>query len=68
MAFYGLDRMQLINATRIGDTLHVQTEVLDKKLRDEAASVVTTEMIAKNHLGEDAATGIMKMLVAREEG
>lgn len=42
--------------------------MLDKKLRDEAAGVVTTEMVVKNHLGEDVATGVMKMLVAREEG
>lgn len=67
LAFYGLVRVQLINITRIGDTSHVQTEVLDEKLRDKAASGVTTEMIVKNHLGEDAAAGIMKTLVAREE-
>lgn len=68
LAFYGLDRVRFINPTHIGDTLHVETEVVDKRLRDDkTAGVVTTDLVVRNQRGEDAVKGAMKMLVAREK-
>ncbi|GAB4345679.1 MAG: MaoC/PaaZ C-terminal domain-containing protein [Candidatus Abyssubacteria bacterium] len=66
IAFYGMDRVRFVNPTLIGDTIHVEGEVIEKEERSEQSGVVTYRQTIKNQRGEDAAVGIMKVLVARK--
>ena len=67
IAFYGMDRVRFINPTRIGDTIHVEAEVIEKEERSEQSGVITYRQVVKNQRGEDVVTGIMKVLMAREK-
>lgn len=65
VAFYGMDRVRFVNPTKIGDTIRVETEVLEKSERNERSGVVTFDVKVKNQRDEVVASTIMKMLVAR---
>jgi len=67
IAFYGMDAVRFINPTRIGDTIHVEIEVIEKEERNEQSGVVTYRQIVKNQRGEDVVVGNMKALMAREK-
>ena len=66
-AFYGIDRLRFVAPTRIGDTLHVETEVLDVAPHGSDAGVVTSAFTVRNQKGEDVVVATVKTLVAREE-
>jgi 3-hydroxybutyryl-CoA dehydratase len=63
-AFYGMDRVRFVSPTKIGDTLHAETEVVDKRSCDGRSGVVTSELVVKNQRNEDVLVGTMKALVA----
>jgi len=65
-AFYGMDRVRFTAPTKIGDTLHVEMEVLEKKDKGELGGVVTMQSNVKNQRGEDAAVSIMKVLMKKK--
>ncbi|RJP14546.1 MAG: dehydratase [Candidatus Abyssobacteria bacterium SURF_5] len=65
IAFYGMDRVRFINATRIGDTIHVEGEVIEKEERNDQSGIITYRQTVKNQRGEDVVVGIMKVLMAR---
>jgi acyl dehydratase len=67
-AFYGMDRVRFTSPTRIGDTLHVELEVLEKKDRGELGGVVTLQSHVKNQRGEDAAVSVLKVLLKKKGG
>jgi acyl dehydratase len=67
IAFYGMDRVRFINPTRIGDTIHVECEVIEKEERNEQSGVITYRQVVKNQRGEDVVAGIMKVLMARQK-
>jgi len=67
-AFYGMDRVRFTAPTKIGDTLHVEMEVLEKKDKGELGGVVTMQSNVKNQRGEDAAVSIMKVLMKKKGG
>jgi len=67
-AFYGMDRVRFTAPTKIGDTLHVEMEVLEKKDKGELGGVVTMQSNVKNQRGEDAAVSIMKVLMKKKAG
>jgi 3-hydroxybutyryl-CoA dehydratase len=64
-AFYGLDTLRFAHPTRIGDTLHVQTEVLDIADRDDTCGVVTYRFTVCNQRDEPVCVASLKALVAR---
>jgi acyl dehydratase len=66
VAFYGMDRVRFASPTKIGDTLHVELEVLEKQDRGEMGGVVTLQSNVKNQRGEDAAISILKVLMAKK--
>jgi len=43
VAFYGMDRVRFANPTFIGDTIHVETEVVEKDVKDEMTGVLTVK-------------------------
>jgi len=67
-AFYGMDRVRFTAPTKIGDTLHVEMEVLETKDKGELGGVVTMQSNVKNQRGEDAAVSVMKVLMKKKGG
>ena len=63
-AFYGVDRMRFVAPTFIGDTIHVDTEVLEIEPRDDGDGVVTSRFVVSNQRGEDVLVATLKLLVA----
>ncbi len=67
IAFYGMDRVRFINPTRIGDTIHIEIEVIEKEERSEQSGIITYRQTVKNQRGDDVAVGNMKVLMARQK-
>jgi len=67
IAFYGMDRIRFINPSRIGDTIRVEIEVIEKEERNDQSGIVTYRQTIKNQRDEDVAAGIMKVLLARKK-
>ena len=63
-AFYGIAALRFVAAVHIGDTLHVETEVLDVRPRD-ADGVVTSRFVVVTHEGTEVLVATLKCLVAR---
>jgi 3-hydroxybutyryl-CoA dehydratase len=64
-AFYGIDALRFVAPVRIGDTLHVETEVLDVRPRD-VDGVVTSRFVVVTHEGTEVLVATLKCLVQRE--
>lgn len=67
-AFYGLDRLRFVAPTLIGDTLHVETEVLAVEPRADGDAIVTYRFDVRNQRGEDVMVSELKALVASAAG
>jgi 3-hydroxybutyryl-CoA dehydratase len=65
IAFYGMDRVRFINPTRVGDTIHVEADVIEKEERNDQSGIITYRQVVKNQRGEEVVVGIMKVLMAR---
>ena len=64
-AFYGIDRLRFVHPTLIGDTLRVETEVLDIRDRPDGDGVVTYRWVVLNQKDEQRCVADLKALVAR---
>lgn len=62
-AFYGIDRLRFVTPTRIGDTLHVETEVVGLSPRDAGSGIVTSRFTVLNQRGETVLAAELKTLV-----
>jgi 3-hydroxybutyryl-CoA dehydratase len=65
-AFYGIDKLRFVAPTRIGDTLHVATEVLAVEPKGTDGGVVTSRFTVRNQREEDVIVATLKSLVARK--
>ncbi|GAA5142507.1 MaoC/PaaZ C-terminal domain-containing protein [Pseudonocardia adelaidensis] len=65
-AFYGIDRLRFVAPTHIGDTLHVETEVLAITPRGPDDGVVTSRFVVRNQHGTEVLVATLKCLVVRE--
>ena len=65
-AFYGIDQLRFVGPTHIGDTLHVETEVLAIDPRGPDVGVVTSRFVVHNQHGADLVVATLKCLVVRE--
>jgi acyl dehydratase len=63
VAFYGVDRLRFRAPTRIGDTIHVESEVVDSREK-EFGGVVTFRQSIVNQRGEKVAVMDLKILIA----
>lgn len=66
VAFYGMDKLRFLGATKIGDTIHVEMEVKECK-RKEYGGVVTLEQTIVNQRGEAVARADLKILIGFRE-
>lgn len=62
-AFYGIDRLRFVTPTKIGDTLHVETEVIGLSPRDAGSGIVTSRFTVLNQRGEILLAAELKTLV-----
>lgn len=66
IAFYGMDKVRFTNPVKLGDTIHVETEIINKEEKNERSGVVTIDETVKNQRGETVLNSTMKMLIARK--
>lgn len=55
LAFYGMDRVRFIKPVFIGDTIHLEGEVIALEEKDEKRGVVTVHQEIRNQRGETVA-------------
>ncbi|MBU2552780.1 MAG: MaoC family dehydratase N-terminal domain-containing protein [Proteobacteria bacterium] len=65
VAFYGMDKVRFTGATKIGDTIHVEMEVLDKKEHDGGMGLIAFKQSIKNQRGEEVALSTIKVLLSK---
>jgi acyl dehydratase len=61
-AFYGMDKVRFVKPVFIGDTIHVELEIVGKKDR-EKGGVVTVKNEIKNQADETVVACDMKMFM-----
>lgn len=66
IAFYGIDSLRFTGAVKIGDTIHLEAEILELREKDDQRGVVTSKGTVKNQRGEDCCVFISKMLCGRK--
>ena len=66
LAFYGMDKVRFLAPTKIGDTIHVELEVIDKQDKGEHGGIISLKESVKNQRDEDVAVAIMKLLAAKQ--
>ncbi len=64
VAFYGMDRVRFVGPTRIGDTIHVEAEVTEKKEKSELGGVVTFQQRIVDQEGKEKAVATFKIFMA----
>lgn len=65
-AFYGVEHLRFVAPTYIGDTLHVETEVLAVEPKGPADGVVTSRFTVRKQNGAEVLVATLKTLVVRE--
>ncbi len=66
LAFYGMDKVRFLEPTKIGDTIHVEMEVLEKQEKNEKSGVVSFKSCIKNQKEEDLSVLTMKLALHRK--
>jgi 3-hydroxybutyryl-CoA dehydratase len=66
IAFYGIDKLRFFAPTKIGDTIRVESEVLETKDKGDAGGVVAFQQMIKNQRDEDVVSSVMKIFVAKK--
>jgi acyl dehydratase len=66
LANYGADNLRYTRPTCIGDTIHLEIEVLEKEDRDAATGVVTYRWDIGNQNGDTVCASQLKILTAKE--
>ncbi|RJP26777.1 MAG: dehydratase [Actinobacteria bacterium] len=64
VAFYGMDRVRFVGPTKIGDTIHVEAEVTEKKEKGELGGVVTFQQKIVDQQGSEKAICTFKIFMA----
>jgi len=67
IAFYGIDKLRFFAPTKIGDTIRVESEVVETKDKGDAGGVVAFQQTIKNQRDEDVVSSVMKVFVAKKE-
>jgi len=64
IAFYGMEKVRFVAPTKIGDTIHVEAEVVEKQDKGDLGGVVSFKQSVKNQRGEDVVVSLMRILIA----
>ena len=63
VAFYGMDKVRFTAPTKIGDTIHVELEIVDKQDKGDLGGVITLKESVKNQKGEAVALSVSKAVI-----
>jgi len=66
VAFYGMDKVRFTAPTKIGDTIRVELEVVEKQDKGDLGGVVALKESVKNQNGENVAVSTMRVLIAKK--
>jgi 3-hydroxybutyryl-CoA dehydratase len=66
VANYGIDKVRFIKPVFIGDTIHVEREILSKEDKGEMGGVVTFQMTFKNQREEVVQVAVQKLMVGHK--
>ncbi len=64
IAFYGMEKVRFIAPTKIGDTIHVEAEVVEKQDKGDLGGVVSIKQSVKNQRGEDVVVSLVRIFIA----
>jgi acyl dehydratase len=65
LAFYGMDRVRFVAPVYIGDTIHLEGEIVALDDKDERRTVITVHQEVKNHRDELVAVLDKRLLVKK---
>jgi len=65
IAFYGMEQVRFTNPVRIGDTIHLETEITEIAYKDARRGTYTAKNSIKNQRGEDCCVFVTKVLCGR---
>jgi acyl dehydratase len=65
IAFYGMDKVRFTAPTKIGDTIHVELQVMEKQDKGDIGGVISLKQAVKNQRNENVAISTMKVLIAK---
>ncbi|WP_347489713.1 MaoC/PaaZ C-terminal domain-containing protein [Desulfoscipio sp. XC116] len=69
IAFYGMDKVRFTAPTFIGDTIHAELEIVEKKVKNPDSGVVDVKQEIKNQRGQTVAAAVLRLLLKkRAEG
>lgn len=64
-ALYGIDRMKFVRPVFIGDTIHIEMEVIDTKERTDNSGVVDFDFTVVNQRGEVVVANLYRLLMRK---
>jgi acyl dehydratase len=65
IALYGVEKSRFVAPTKIGDTIHVEAEVVQASVIDECRGLIAFAHRVLNQRGEEVLTYISKLVVGR---
>jgi 3-hydroxybutyryl-CoA dehydratase len=66
VAFYGMDKVRFTAPTKIGDTIHVELEVMEKQDKGDIGGIITLKEYVKNQRGENVSLSTKKVLIGKK--
>jgi len=66
IAFYGMDKVRFTAPLKIGDTIHLEKEIIEMTSKDEHRGIITASNIIKNQRGENVVVFNARILVGRK--
>ena len=68
IAFGGMDRVRFVAPVMIDDTIHVETELIEKEDKNDKSGNLIFNQLTINQKGETVATARLKLLVMKKPG
>jgi len=66
VAFYGMEKVRFLNPTVIGDTVHLEMEVVETQDKGDKGGVISLDQRVKDQNGTDKVVTIMKLFVGKK--
>ena len=65
IAFYGIDKVRFTGPVKVGDTIHLEAEIIETTAKDDERGIITSKSSIKNQRGEDCCVFTTKFLCGR---
>jgi len=67
VAYYGIDKLRFTHPTYIGDTIHLELEIVEKVDKGQANGVVVARAVVKKQTEEPVLVAMQKLLIAKRQ-